>query len=254
MTEVCARGCTVARRHGPDCDQTVCQGCQPRTATAGLLCDPCHTTLAGWLRDAPGQHTLLELAQHPTLEQQLRDINPTGDIDAPAPLNLDAVTIGLYLTDVLSGWVEMLATQYQMSGPEPLQTMAGRQMTPRWSHYAGETVWVDPPPLFTIKAACTWLTAQQDRLEYCPGIGDLWEELRDVMARAHAVAPWREEVAALRGVECPSCHAFALVHKGGSEDVVCTRCNETIPPARYQIWTRILVAERTKEDDAANDR
>jgi len=154
------------------------------------------------------------------------------------------------LTDILSGWVEMLADQFALSGPVSVSTQSqrenpqGPQLNPRWSFYAGESVWCDPPPLFEIRAACTWLSAQIERLESHPAIGDLWGELGEVMSQAHALAPWREEAARLKGIACPECHAYTLARFGGDEHVTCTRCNVHLPPKRYAIWIRELIDRR----------
>jgi hypothetical protein len=58
------------------------------------------------------------------------------------------------------------------------------------------------------------------------------------------LAPWREEAARLKGIECPQCHAIALVRYGGDEHVTCQRCNAHIEPDRYAIWVRVLANER----------
>jgi len=169
---------------------------------------------------------------------------------APSPLNIAAASTMTDLTDVLSCWVEMLADQHDLSGPRPLMTRfeienpQGRQLNPRWSFYAGESVWCDPPVRFEIHAACLWLRAQIERLEACPGIGDLWGELGEVMSQAHCLAPWREEAARLKGIECPECHTVALVRYSGDEHVTCQRCNAHVEPARYAIWTRELALAR----------
>jgi hypothetical protein len=251
----CIRGCTIARKHVTDCPEDACKGCQPREATHGLLCTGCHLRLVDWLTNAPGQWALLAIAAMPSMAQSLK-----GDADAvrsvqdgaPSPLNIAAASTMTDLTDVLSGWVEMVADQHGMAGPTALMTRngienpQGRQLNPRWSFYAGESVWCDPPVRFEIHAACLWLRVQIERLEACPGIGDLWGELGEVMSQAHALAPWREEAARVKGIACPECHANSLTRFGGDEFVTCTRCNAHIEPGRYAIWVRQLNDERER--------
>lgn len=246
MTD-CVRGCARARQHTNTCTDPECPGCQPRQASHGLLCYACHQRLVNWLTEAPGQHTYLTAIAQPDLSQELSAFTHSLEVDAPAPLNVDALTTQLNLTDILSSWVEMLTQQHQMTGPPRLTTIAARfdpRPWPRWSRYTGGTVWTYPPALFDIKSACKWLTAQLDRLELCPGIGDLWGELGEVMAEAHRLIPWREMVTRVKGVECPECHRMTLEQHGGSELVVCGRCNAQITPGRFQIWSRILEQEK----------
>jgi len=250
----CIRGCVQARQHATDCpDQDACKGCQPREAKHGWLCEGCHIRLLDWLTNAPGQHTLLKITATPSLSQAMQlDAIHASTYGAPTPLNVAAASTMTNLTDILSGWVEMLADQNGMRGPIALMTRngienpQGRQLNPRWSFYAGVSVWCDPPVRFEIHAACLWLRAQLERLEDCLGIGDLWDELGEVMSQAHALAPWREESARLRGIECPECHAVALVRYGGDEHVTCQRCNAHVSPGRYAIWTRELAGIRAQ--------
>jgi len=210
-----------------------------------------------WLTNAPGQHALLAIAATPSLSQAMQpDAIHASTYGAPTPLNVAAASTMTDLTDILSSWVEMLADQNGMRGPIALLTRngienpQGRQLNPRWSIFAGESVWCDPPVRFEIHAACLWLRAQIERLEACPGIGDLWDELGEVMSQAHCLAPWREEAARLKGIECPECHAIALVRYGGDEHVTCQRCNAHVSPGRYAIWVRLLTATRKQTTTA----
>lgn len=252
----CARGCRIARKHETDCPGDACKGCEPREAKHGLLCEGCHLRLVDWLTNAPGQWLLLATTACPSMAQNLKgdaDAVRSAQDGAPSPLNIAAASTMTDLTDILSGWVEMVADQHDLHGPVSMMTRngienpQGRQLNPRWSFWCKESVWCDPPVRFEIHAACLWLRAQLGRLEVCPGIGDLWDELGEVISQAHCLAPWREEAARLKGIECPCCHAMSLVRFGGDEHVTCQRCQESIPPERYAIWTRILADERKIE-------
>ena len=222
----CARGCTTARRHASDCDDRDCPGCRPRTAEYGQLCYPCHKRLLDMLATAPGQASLLATNKGDTLAHPLRDDHDRrGDSDdgAPTPYNLAVHDALGALRDVLNAWVDMLCQDYRLSGPE--------------GHSVAETA--------------TWLTAQHQRLEACDGIGDLWTELAEIMAHAHNLAPWREQVSRLHGIPCPACHRCSLAIFGGDEDVTCLSCREMIPPGRYAIWTKMLAAEHQDREATA---
>lgn len=222
MSETCARGCKVARRHAADCDGhdargRDCRGCEPRRAEYGLLCYGCHKRLADMLKTAPGQVALLqtETVKVGSLAHPLKDDADSvpGPGDGPdAPYNLAAHDTIVLIGDILLAWVEMLCEDYRLRGPQ----------------------------VFDVQTGSTWLLAQLERLEYCDGIGDLWTELAEAMSQAHALAPWREEMQRIRGIPCPSCHRCNLALFGGDEDVTCLACGVMVPPARYAIWTRML--------------
>ena len=252
----CIRGCVQARKHQTECpDRADCKGCAPRYAGHGLLCFGCHVRLADMLRNAPGQHTLLKIAQEPSMSQVMKGdadmVRAAGD-GVPSALNVAAASSATDLTDILSSWVEMICEQYDMRGPTSLMSRngienpQGRQLNPRWSRWCKESIWCDPPIIFEIHTASLWLLAQIERLERCAGIGDLWTELAEVMSQSHSLAPWREQVARLKGIECPECHAIALARYGGDEHVTCQRCNAHVEPGRYAIWVRQLTAERER--------
>lgn len=277
MSESCARGCVVARKHADGCTCTTecrkheghCKGCLPRDAEFGLLCFGCHQRLLNMLHTAPAQHSLLLAVVEPsssqalTAETQVTYPGPRTASDAPTymqpahraaaaaasePIRLAAVDTAQQLADILSEWVEMLVTHHSMAGPDRLQTQAQRMEGSfgrwRWWEYGGEYVWTEPPARFAIGSASRWLLAQIERLEYCPGIGDLWTNLAEVMSQAHALAPWREQAATLAGIECPCCHRMTLRLFGGDDFVTCTTCRETVEWARYAIWVRELAQRR----------
>lgn len=220
----CARGCVVARRHATDCEDTeTCRGCLPRDAEFGLLCYGCHMRLMDMLTTAPGQVALLETVKAATLAHPFKEDHERGggeDDGAPTPFDLAVHDTIVAIGDVLSAWVEMLCEDYAMAGPER----------------------------FTVYSGSTWLRAQHARLEACPGIGDLWQELADVMAQAHALAPWREEQTRIKGVPCPECHRTRLVLFGGDEDLTCLTCNARVSPGRYAIWSRDYVRQQRGEE------
>lgn len=221
----CVRGCVRARRHVTDCgDQDTCQGCLPREAEAGsLLCMYCADRLRDWLDTAYGQALMLhaELGGYSgsALRDELESRRGTDANGSPSPMNLSGYVALAELTDVLLGRTKMLCDEYGMAGPEA--------------------------PLDVAKCA-TFLRAQVQRLMNSDDICEYFAELGDVMNRCHMIAPWREKVSRVNGIECPACHRCSLVQRGGEENVVCLHCNEQIPPARYAIWVRILTVERAE--------
>lgn len=272
----CARGCTVARQHRTDCDTEHCGGCLPREAEFGRLCYGCHQRLLSMLATAPAQHALLAAVVAPSMAQTLaqettatrpsprvtsdgplymRPANRTTSSEGSEPIRLAVIDTAQRLSDILSAWVELLTADYGLHGPAQQLTTAqhrdgkhGRWRDSRWPLRQDETpepVWTEPPAVFAIASAAGWLAAQVARLEAVAGIGDLWGELAEVMSQAHALAPWREQAAVLRGIECPCCHRTALRLFGGDDFVTCLHCHEIIEWARYAIWVRLLQERRT---------
>ena len=268
----CARGCTIARRHRTDCeDRDECRGCLPRDAEHGRLCYGCHVQLVDWLDHAAAQHAMLLASTAPADQPDYSAVTTAkiGDglrMDATepfqgpyattkpssegsAPLRMACIETAEELSDWLAQLIERVCEQYRLSGPDPMRNTRGAPYG-RWqrSDYAdGEMVWREPPVRFMAHSACRWLVAQVARVEDLPEVGDLYEDLGRVMAQAHSLAPWREQVARLRGIACPECHAHALVRFGGHEHVTCQRCAAKIQPGRYNIWVRQLVEEAREE-------
>lgn len=270
----CARGCTRARLHVTDCDRDECGGCLPRDADHGLLCTPCHARLVQWIDAVPAQVHLLRLVVGKASPNSLPDIvetnakivtawrtndgqaHPSGlyarsttrALAEDEPVRIGAIDVAQEIEDWVSVQVEAVADAHNAQGPKRALTSHerehGRHGRWRWSDAAGEHVWHDPPPRFVLGPACQWLAAQVGRLEADPAIGDLWGELASLMSRAHALAPWRQEVAVLDGIECPECHKMGLVRYGGDDFVSCTKCNAHMDEERYWIWVKILNEER----------
>lgn len=245
----CARGCTIRHRHATGCpDRDDCNGCQPREATHGHLCYPCHKRLEEMLRWAPEQCNLLDrfatMNAAPVARGDADLIHGTGEI--PTPIRLACVDARQLIGDLLSEVVERLVEDYQMRGPVQLQTQAERDGTVTqymsWHPSIGYH-WTEPPTRFTVESAAPWLRAQIVRLEHLNGIEDTWQELANAMSQAHALAPWREQATRMNGIPCPECKRMGLVLFGGDENVSCTVCHASITPGRYTIWCRMLEEE-----------
>lgn len=183
------------------------------------------------------------------------------------PVRVAALDAAEALSDWLSQAVEVVAAVGNAVGPTRLHTGQADPRQWKWhpvdpdtgqpksrfdpvvtyrdrrEEMRGQYVLTDPPDTFAVNTAADWLLAWLDRFEEMESVGDDIEVFNDLMSQAHSIAPWREQVARLRGIPCPECHRKALVRFGGDEDVTCLHCRTMIPPARYLIWTRMLVAE-----------
>lgn len=239
----CARGCTVWNRHLAACeDRDECRGCQPRDAEYGNLCFGCHKRLTNLLEVAPWQVALLTfMAGHrgevelsalttaaPPLkwrvdsDEVLRTLyaKPTESaFGSSEPYRLAVVDAEREIQDRLDLWAVHLVNDYQQAGPE------GHDVT----------------------GTAAWLRVHIERLEYREGIGDELEKFMSIMSSAHSLAPWREQVARLRGIPCPECHTTTLVMFGEDDFVSCLRCKATMSHERYGIWTRILAEEQRRK-------
>ncbi len=240
----CIRGCVRARAHLADCDRD-CRGCMPRDAEHGWLCYGCHKRLVNLLENAAMQADLLAETIGDKAGQDLHAVTtarigsgwrtttaaPAGTMhakprtaghEASEPVRLACIDAADAIRDRLALWVVDLVNDYRLAGPAE----------------------------YTIREHAAYVLRHIERIEARLTIGQEWGEWAEVMSQAHTLAPWREEVARLRGIACPECHAAALVRFGGDEHVTCLRCRTVIPPARYLIWTRILAAEATERDSA----
>ena len=269
-TAPCVRGCTLPRQHLTDCEGAeTCRGCLPRTVHRldVHLCEPCHLRLSSSLAEVPGQHDLLLGSTAPSQEMRVRpqprhgrpDYWPTESeaaryiyahgVTPSAPQEGEPVRIACLdtaqeLADLMSEWVEWVCDAHDRLGPDRLATQAGRDgrrvrkaVRPEVAEYQ----WVEPPESFDVWTAVRWLRANLEWLERLEAIGDMMEDLRELMGRAHALAPWREQVKRIDGIPCPRCHRHTLRQYGGRDTVTCTTpwCREEIPQGRYLLWARI---------------
>lgn len=273
----CIRGCTRARQHATDCeDQEVCRGCLPRSAEYGLLCETCHLRLSSSLAEVPGQYALLLATSTPSQELNVRPQPRYGRPDywrtdsdaerfmyvtgnyAGAPQEGEPVRIACHdtaeaLANLLAEWVESVCEAHAAIGPKVLasgyERDGGKRLVYRPANAYREVEsyeWVDPPVRFEVGAAARWLRNNLSRLEELEPIGDMVEALNEVMGRAHALAPWREQSRRIGGIPCPECHRPTLRQYAGRDTVTCTTtwCKVEIAQERYLIWARIYEEEQ----------
>lgn len=277
----CVRGCTMFGKHQTDCeDRDTCRGCFPRPADFGSFCESCHLRFAAMIQQAPAQRNLLLASTTPgrgpdlTAQTVARipdgwrtdDSQPDARMHArstaPAyeegePMRLACLDVAQEIADMLSTWVDRLVEEHDMRGPD-LHRSNEERKDGRWRRWSpmhgvdGAYVWVEAPARFKVESASRWLIAQLANLERLDGIGDDMEVMLDVMSRAHALAPWREESKRLPGIPCPECKRVSLRIFDGETDVTCTNpaCRMMIPHTRYLIWARIWEEQRTEEAGA----
>ena len=274
----CIRGCTRARRHVTDCeDRDACEGCEPVGAEHGRICYRCHNRLVQWIEDAPAQVHLLRLVVGKgspnsvpnTVETNAKIVTqwrtnagspyPSGlyakstDVAyaESEPVRLAAIDVAQEIEDWFSIQIDNLVKDYEQAGPTRALTAHERREGKHGRYRLAfadtddpEYVWTDPPERYVLGSGARWLYAQVGRFEQRDDIGDLYSELGEVMSRAHALAPWRKEVARLDGIECPACHRMGLVRFGGDNFVTCSHCNEHMHEDRYWVWVKILSEEK----------
>lgn len=213
----CVRGCHVPRRHLTSCSTPACRGCQPRPATHGALCWPCHRRLELMLTDAPALEAWVSVhlpaGSRPKPATQVRIRRTKGE--PPLPIDLDILDMAEQILASLTGWVGLLVEDTSLTGPT-------RHDVPALSAY---------------------LLVHLGAVECQPWIKDAWEEIAFVTDQAHSLAPWRPELRRCKGIPCPECQAPALAIFGGQDDVQCLECRTLIPPERYNLWTRMLADE-----------
>lgn len=238
----CARSHTIPGEHTPPCTCTRecpdheghCAGCLPVEATRGLLCDRCSRHLRGFLGAEEGldpEHPVHGLPwawdymehAYPSLSQAPG--GGGGSVDDPEAERLAAVvSLRADIHDVLESWMFMLAEHLSLAGPA-----RQRDQRTRVRHCAG------------------WLLAHIEALEASEAAELAWQELADLMSRAHALAPWRPAPTRIDGVPC-RCGAKALYDH--SDQVKCWHCGYAMDREQYRVLTTVY-ARRFADDPRA---
>lgn len=256
-------------RHLEDCeDHDICRGCLPRGAEFGLLCYTCHIRLAEAVQNAPDQAALLDSSLIPSSEAdyssppkaKLTDNWRTDSSDPhyihvaganydtgemSIPLRITCLDTAREIADTLSQFVDAVADAYD-AVPPPIVTTAATRTDQRkrvWVHALERYAWIDPDPAYGVESASRWLIGNLGRWEQLETVGDDAEVLFDLMSRAHALAPWRQEAKRIPGIPCPHCKRRALKKFDGKVDITCIACETDIPHERYLIWARIYEEE-----------
>lgn len=216
MTEACVRGCSLYREHLADCEGEPCSGCLPRRAQYGHLCHTCHRRLELMLHDAPTVIRWLtgNLATGQGAATSGDKVTSSRELALP-------IKAGIYderqaICDALAAWADDVAETLTVTGP------------------LTHTVEND------VRFIQTWLTT----IERMDPIGDWWEELAEHTSNAHALAPWRPAMRRIASVPCPGCSETQLAIYGGESDITCLACKMMMTEDRFEIWQRVLKAER----------
>jgi hypothetical protein len=251
----CARSHAVPGEHTPPCTCTRecpehtghCTGCLPVMEDRGLLCARCADQLEGFLgaqeglgeegREVHGLPWAYDHLEHayPSLSQAPGGGGSSIE-DAEAERLANVVSLRADIHDVLAAWTDAVADG--LAGPD---LTLGITATPA-------TILEKARRIRTRRRAA-WLLAHADALHAHPAVAEAWQELADLMSRAHALAPWRPAPTKLEGIPC-RCGALAL-HDYGTE-VQCAACRWNFSRETYGIWVKVL--GRRYDDESEGQR
>lgn len=229
----CVRLHSTPNEHTPPCTCTTqcpdhedhCPGCLPVEAEHGLLCSTCSRRLRGFLgaeeglgepgRESHGLPWAWEHLEHayPSLSQAPG--KGGSSVDDPEAERLAAVvSLRADVAERLLFWTLAVMNASRRAGPD-----------------------IPAPERLAVRRCATWLLGQVETLESHPDVAVAWQELADLMSRAHALAPWRPVPTEVRGIPC-RCGALAL-HDHGAE-YVCWACRWVFTPEQFRVWVRVL--------------
>lgn len=228
-TATCVRGCTSWGRHLSTCegtDEQPCRGCQPRRASHGHLCHPCHNRILEWM-DTRHLHRLIYGEVHPANNirwaMHWLELN-LGAGGAPATNNTK------------------IRHTKASSGTEPLNLARHEHIADGNAKITGWVDWLRDSRGLTSNPTTTigrlqLLTAWLDHIEDHPeAIDAMHSELNDWMRDAHALAPWRAERRTIHGAECTDCGRRTIVRYGGEDRYTCTTCRANYDSEQYRRW------------------
>jgi len=240
----CARLHTLPGAHAPGCTCTRecpeheghCPGCALVEAERGNLCGRCSRQLRGCLGAEEGMdpdhpvHGLPWAYDHledayPSLSQASGNGGGSGPADREAQRLAVVLSVRADIHDVLASWVADVAEHGGLIG---LSARVLRGL----------------PARLRVARHAAWLLARVEALEAHPAVADAWEELGDLMSRAHALAPWRPAPTHLDGIPC-RCGEMGL-HDHGDE-VKCWRCGHAYSREEYRVLT-VILARRFKPE------
>jgi hypothetical protein len=238
----CARLHPVPGVHAPGCTCTRdcpdheghCRGCAPAEATRGLLCDRDSRILRGMLGAEEGLdpdhpvHGLPWAWEHLAVAYPSLTQAPGGggsSIDDPEAERLAAVlSLRSDIAERLLYWTFAVMNASGRAGPE-----------------------IPATERLSVRRCAPFLLAQAEVLEVDLQVAAAWQELADLMSRAHALAPWRPAPTQIQGIPC-RCGAMAL-HDHGSE-ITCWACRTSYDREHYRALT-VVFARRFADDPRA---
>lgn len=250
----CARNHTIPGEHTPPCTCTQecpeheghCKGCRLVEEDRGLLCARCAQILEGFLGGQEGLgeegrevHGLPWAYDHienayPSLSQAPSSGGSSIE-DAEAERLANVVSLRADIHDVLQAWADAVADESRMDRPGSQPALVSRGIK------------LGTAQRYRVRRRAEWLLAHAEALHSHPAVAEAWQELADLMSRAHALAPWRPAPTQLVGIPC-RCGALALNDYG--DQVMCTACRWSFTPETYRIWTKVL-GRRYEDHDMA---
>ena len=245
-----------------------CNGCLPRDAKHGSLCESCHVRLEQWLHGyhrhkvwTPSTSSIawaydwLSEDRVPTQMMGAFDKIKIGKKAPPAALNLMIHDLRQDLAQALAQWLGMVCQQFGLYGPEwwhaRVEEAKRREEDRSRDAYApmAEVDWRAwlPQSSAEVIDAQRYLSNWLDRIESVPDVAvSIYDTASELIKKVAAVAPWQPQARRLKGVPCPTCEREALVIFEGSSNVECRRCGEIYGRDRYDIWERVLSHERAE--------
>jgi hypothetical protein len=258
----CARNHTIPGEHTPPCTCTQecpdheghCKGCRLVEEDRGLLCARCAQILEGFLggqeglgeegREVHGLPWAYDHLEHamPSLSQAPSSGGSSIE-DAEAERLANVVSLRADIHDVLAAWVDAVAEVTGLQGPD-LTVPVKKPPSGSWFRSPEAR---NAAQRWHGRRRAEWLLAHAEALHSHPAVAEAWQELADLMSRAHALAPWRPAPTQLVGIPC-RCGALALNDYG--DQIMCTACRWSFTPETYRIWTKVL-GRRYEDHDMA---
>ncbi|MEW2570474.1 hypothetical protein [Streptomyces sp. NPDC047070] len=215
------------------------------------VCDRCANRVRGWLRELDLQRILLRVMLVPGSSGPATGSVHGGRAHSPMPARGDVLNF---------------------LGPGASSTLADPYGDARGDQDAGATIdatlhaWarataehIHPPDRPWLRPGRTWsawLTAYLPWALSAPWIGDLHDELDDLVQQARGLTrtePRRRP----KDAPCPSCQAFGLVEEDWQPYIECTVCEALLTPDEYArhaqdvmprlYRTALLIAARTEK-------
>lgn len=212
-----------------------CNGCTPRRATHGCLCESCHLRMQGWLGIGPGSLRWAYDWVAPDLEPG-QNAAPTGKIRSgkrvpPAALALHVHVLRQDIAAYLGGWLGALCDRFSLHGPD-------------WWSWRNEEHQI-PKKQREINEAAQYLVTWLDRIEQVPElVTDMYDEAQALLRRVIAQAPWEPKRTRLPKLSCPECERESVTIATGDEHLTCRRCGVLIPRAKYDRWSYLIASEK----------
>jgi hypothetical protein len=255
----CARGCTARGRHLPTCSDgtetshsrespDACGGCLPRSATVGLLCEPCAGRVTRALLDAP--HLVAWLRENVAPGAASDAPRVAGTREAPAPLSLTAVDDIDTIVTALVVAVMSFCKDTTLVGPQLVGVRAVVLDKTR-ARVIGIRSEVAPEESTAQFAA--WLIDHLEGVAAQPWAPAWATSVTHAVASASKRFP-RADPARKLPIPCPSCDRLLLyMHPpfaaGHPTTVTChgADCARVLTEADYWLRAQTLYSERTRK-------